>query len=153
MNPLRRLVPFLALLPVAAPALAQPARDLAQEERNRRLVIDFYEAVFVRHDLTVAERVLSEGYIQHNPRVPDGRAAFVAAFTRIFAANPEARSRIVRSAAEGDLVYLHVHARSNAADRGRAIADIFRVAGDRIVEHWDVIQEVPESAANGNTMF
>lgn len=138
---------------MATPAEAQPARDLAREERNRRLVLDFYEAVFVRHDLSVAERVLSEGYVQHNPRVPDGRAAFVAAFTRIFAANPEARSRVVRSATDGDLVYLHVHATSRPGDRGRAIVDIFRVAGDRIVEHWDVIQEVPETAANGNGMF
>ena len=157
--PLTRRLAALAALLLPAPALAQtstapsPARDLAREERNRRLVVEFYEAVFVRHDLSVAERALGEGYIQHNPRVPDGRAAFVAAFTRIFAANPEARSRILRTATDGDLVFLHVHARSNASDRGRAIVDIFRVEGDRIVEHWDVIQEVPETAANANTMF
>lgn len=145
----RRLLPAL-LLPVAA--LAQ-GRDLAREEANRRLVIDFYEAVFTRHDLSAAERLLSEGYIQHNPRVPDGRAAFVNAFRAIFAANPQASSRIIRSAADGDLVYLHVHSRSTHEDRGRAIVDIFRVEGGRIVEHWDVIQPVPETAANSNTMF
>lgn len=145
----------LAALPLlaATPVQAQPARDVAREERNRALVIEFYEAVFQRHDLGVAERLLGDTYIQHNPRVPDGRDAFLAAFRRIFAANPQAHSRIVRSAADGDLVYLHVHARSNPGDRGRAIVDIFRVAEGRIVEHWDVVQEVPETAANTNTMF
>jgi len=145
----RRLLPAL-LIPAAA--LAQ-SRDLAREEANRRLVLDFYEAVFVRRDLAAAERYLSEGYIQHNPLVPDGRAAFVAAFTRIFAANPQGSSRIIRSATDGDLVYLHVHSRSSPTDRGRAIVDIFRVEGGMIVEHWDVIQPVPENAANTNGMF
>jgi predicted SnoaL-like aldol condensation-catalyzing enzyme len=132
---------------------AQATRDLAKEERNRQLVIEFYEAVFVRHDLGAAERMLSEDYIQHNPRVPTGRTAFIDTFTRILADNPTARSRIVRSATDGDLVFLHVHAQSNPDDRGRAIVDIFRVADGRIVEHWDVIQPVPETATHGNTMF
>ncbi|WP_376097926.1 nuclear transport factor 2 family protein [Roseomonas sp. CCTCC AB2023176] len=156
----RRTAIAAALLPAMQVSLAQaqpqvqaPRRDVEREERNRRLVVAFYEAVFVRHDLSAAERYLSEDYRQHNPRVPDGRAAFVAVFSRILAANPQARSRIVRSAADGDLVFLHVHSQSNPSDRGRAIVDIFRVEGDRIVEHWDVIQEVPETAANGNTMF
>lgn len=158
----RRLLPSLPLaaLPLAAllltalplTAIAQ-TRDLVREEANRRLVVEFYEAVFIHHDLTAADRFLSEGYIQHNPLVPDGRAAFVAVFTRVFAANPQASSRIIRTATDGDLVWLHSHSRSSPTDRGRAIVDIFRVQGDRITEHWDVIQPVPETAANANTMF
>lgn len=53
----------------------------------------------------------------------------------------------------GDLVMLRVHAKQHANDRGRAIVDIFRVENDKVVEHWDVIQDVPETAANSNTMF
>jgi predicted SnoaL-like aldol condensation-catalyzing enzyme len=52
-----------------------------------------------------------------------------------------------------DLVWLHVHATNGAKDRGQAIIDIFRVKNGKIVEHWDVIQAVPETAANKNTMF
>lgn len=150
---LRRALPLLMLPALVTTSPAQEAGDRATAEANRRLVLEFYEGVFVRHDLSVAERLLAEGYIQHNPRVPNGRAAFIAVFSRILAANPAARSRVVRSAAEGDLVWLHVHSQSNPNDRGRAIVDIFRVAGGLIVEHWDVIQDVPETAANTNTMF
>lgn len=62
-------------------------------------------------------------------------------------------ARIVRSAADGDLVYLHVHATEHPGDRGEAVVDIFRVKDGKIVEHWDVIQPVPETSANRNTMF
>jgi predicted SnoaL-like aldol condensation-catalyzing enzyme len=55
--------------------------------------------------------------------------------------------------AEGDLVVLHVHTKRDEHDRGKAVVDIFRVENGKIVEHWDVIQDVPEKAANSNTMF
>lgn len=60
---------------------------------------------------------------------------------------------IVRSAADGDLVWVHTHAINGAEDRGQAVVDIFRVEAGRIVEHWDVIQSVPAPSANTNTMF
>jgi predicted SnoaL-like aldol condensation-catalyzing enzyme len=138
------------------PAQAQPAqagRDLAREDANRRLVLEFYEGVFVRKDLSVAERLLTEGYIQHNPRVPNGRAAFIAVFGRIFAANPGSRSRLLRSATDGDLVFIHHLAQSTPEERGRVIVDIFRVENGRIAEHWDVIQDVPETTVSGNTVY
>ncbi len=134
--------------------MAQDApRDLAQEEANRTLVVDFYNAFFNDHDVTAAERFLAEDYIKHNPTVPDGRAPIIAFFGDNFQKNPERSSRIVRSAADGDLVWLHVEAKQNASDRGVAVVDIFRVEDGKIVEHWDVIQPVPDTAANDNTMF
>jgi predicted SnoaL-like aldol condensation-catalyzing enzyme len=128
-------------------------RNLAQEESNRALVIRFYNTVFNQHDLGIASTVLAPDYIQHNPHVPSGSPPFISFFTEHFKANPEARSTIVRSAADGDLVFLHVHSTSNPQDRGSAIVDIFRVDHGKIAEHWDVIQPVPEHAANENTMF
>ncbi|MDF3285371.1 nuclear transport factor 2 family protein [Gordonia sp. N1V] len=127
-------------------------RDLGAEEANRALVVEFYDNFFNRHDVSAAS-VVAETYKQHNPQVPDGKKPFVDFFAGSFAQHPQSRSTIVRSATDGDLVYLHVHSVNGPGDRGQAVVDIFRVADGKIVEHWDVIQDVPSSAANPNSMF
>lgn len=137
-----------------SPAQSQSqSRDLVREEANRALVVSFYEAFFNQHRVHEAAQVVTEDYRQHNPEVPDGKAPFVDYFAEFFKANPQSQARIVRSATDGDLVYLHVHSTNGPEDRGQAVVDIFRVADGRIVEHWDVIQAVPEASANTNTMF
>lgn len=143
---------FTALTATAAIAQQAP-RNLAQEEANRQLVVEFYHQNFNQHQVDQATKVMADDYIQHNPLVPNGKAPFVSFFKGFFAKNPNAKSKIVRTAADGDLVWLHIHATNGENDRGQAIIDVFRVKDGKIVEHWDVIQDVPEKAANHNTMF
>lgn len=139
---------------LAGTALAQPGeRDLDTEEANRELVVEFYERFFNDHETEQAGEVIAEDYIQHNPDVPDGKEPFVSYFTGFFAENPDSRAEIKRSATDGDLVWLHVHSTNGDDDAGEAVVDIFRVEEGMIVEHWDVIQAVPDEAANDNTMF
>lgn len=127
---------------------------MQQAENNKKIVTDFYEGVFLKHQVKAyADQYIGEKYTQHNPHVPDGKAPFVNYFTGHFKENPDAKSVIKRAVAEGDLVFLHVHSTQNAQDRGVAVVDIFRVENGKIVEHWDVQQEVPANAANSNTMF
>lgn len=139
-------------LALHAPLAFAQERDTATEAINEELVRGFYDSFFNNHDVSAAS-VVADGYIQHNPFVPDGKAPFVDYFTGYFAENPEARNEIIRSVASDDLVWLHVHSTNGAEDRGQAVVDIFRVENGEIVEHWDVIQDVPEEAANDNTMF
>ena len=135
-------------------ALAESAkRDLAQEEANRTLVLKFYDQFFNQHQVAKAAQVVADQYKQHNPEVPDGKAPFVNYFTQYFLDNPQSRAHVIRSASDGDLVYLHVHSVSHAQDKGQAVVDIFRVQNGKILEHWDVIQDVPAQAQNRNTMF
>lgn len=153
-SPVRAVAAFVLLAAsTAALSAGHVTRDLAAEEANRQLVLTFYDRFFNKHEAVAAAAVVADGYKQHNPHVPDGNKPFVSYFVGAFQKNPESRAQIVRSSTDGDLVYLHVHATERPGDRGDAVVDIFRVKDGKIVEHWDVIQPVPENAANANTMF
>lgn len=147
---------LVAGLSAAGSTLAAPAptaRNIDAEEANRQRVVAFYDRFFNHHEVKEAATFVAENYRQHNPDVPDGKAPFVNFFTGFFRDNPHSRARIVRSAADGDLVWLQVHSTNGSQDRGQALLDIFRVSNGMIVEHWDIIQNIPEQAANNNTMF
>lgn len=128
-------------------------RNITQEETNRKLVVAFYESVFVNKQPETARNFIGDTYIQHNPQVANGREALIEGLSSRIKAQPERSNRILRTAADGDLVWLHLLTKSDKNDRGRVVVDIFRVEKGKIVEHWDVMQAIPESSANGNTMY
>ncbi|MCF7530057.1 nuclear transport factor 2 family protein [Neisseria lisongii] len=124
-------------------------------ERNKANVLDFYELAFNQHKLqeAVGKHVGAE-YLQHNPTVADGGQAFIDAFAPFLKSHPQSKATIKRVAADGDLVWLHVHSQLDDKDRGEAVVDIFRLdENGKIVEHWDVIQAVPEKTESGRGMF
>lgn len=127
-------------------------RNVKQEEANKKLVLNFYQKLFGDKDLSVIDRYIADHYIQHNPTIPDGKEALKTALTQWFAGAPKEKVDIPRVAADGDLVFLHVRAK-NAKGGLQAIVDIFRVKNNKIVEHWDVIQDVPSDSANDHPMF
>ena len=125
----------------------------AQREANRQTVLAFYEQGLNQKNADAALRYVGPRYIQHNPTAadgPEGFRAFVGFMRQKF---PQSHGEIKRSFVEGDYVVLHVHAVREPGTAGTAIVDIFRLENGKIVEHWDVIQPVPEKAANGNGMF
>ena len=125
----------------------------AKEERNIQFVAEFYDLIINQKDYARAKAYMGPRYKQHNPLVkdyPEGLQEFIE-FLKTNA--PEAHSEIVRSFADGDYVILHVHSIRQPGTRGRAIIEIFRLENGLIDEHWDVIQEIPESSANPNGMF
>ena len=126
----------------------------ATQERNKRNVLDFYDKGLNQKDFAAASRHFGATYIQHNPNAADGPEGFKGFVEFLKAKFPQSKSEVKRVFTDGDYVIVHVHAVREPGSRGSAIVDIFRCdSNGKIVEHWDVVQPIPEKAANNNTMF
>ena len=130
-----------------------PVKD-KQLENNKTIVHDYYNMAFnLQKPEEAVARYLGPTYRQHNPGAGDGSAPFIAFVKWYVQTYPELHFDFKRIIAEGDLVVVHSHLTLKPGDRGMAVMDIFRLENGKIVEHWDVLQEVPEKSANANTVF
>src|SRR5471030_833232 len=135
------------LIAVAGPAFA------ADLEANKKIVVDFYNKGLNDKDFDAAAKYFGPRYVQHNPGAANGPEGFKWLVGFLKEKFPNSSNEIKRVIAEGDMVVLHVHSVREPGQRGRAIVDIFKVENGKIVEHWDVVQDIPEKPANENTMF
>jgi predicted SnoaL-like aldol condensation-catalyzing enzyme len=144
---------FAAVIMCALALVASSAQaGNAKEEANKKKVVEFYEKALNQKDVAAVDKYLGP-YRQHNPQAADGPDGLKGYIGYLKSTAPNFKFELKRVLADGDFVILHVHGIPEPGARGLAIVDIFRVDGERIVEHWDVIQEIPEKAANSNGMF
>lgn len=148
--PIALAVPF-AMLPLLA--TATPAEAKRCTLTPRQVVTRFMDEFYTKKQVRPAfERWVAPGYVQHNPFAQTGREAAIAFLEPAFA-NPEVRYEVKRVIADGNMVAVHAWGTWKKDDPGFAVVDILRVEGCRVVEHWDVLQPVPATAANSNGMF
>jgi predicted SnoaL-like aldol condensation-catalyzing enzyme len=142
----------LALVLTGSGSLVR-AQESAAEAQNKQIVLEFYEKALNGKNPEAATSYFGSHYTQHNPGVADGAEGFRKFIEFLRQKYPQAHSEPKHVFADGDYVIIHSQAIREPGTRGAAIVDIFRLENRKIVEHWDVIQPVPETASNGNGMF
>jgi predicted SnoaL-like aldol condensation-catalyzing enzyme len=119
--------------------------SVADTERNKQTVARLFDA-FRSGDVDAFDDLIAEDYIQHNPMAANGLQAVKAYFAPMGPVDVD----VYRVIAEGDLVAAHSHYKQ----LNFAAVDIWRFNDEgKIVEHWDVLQQIPETTASGNDMF
>lgn len=122
-------------------------------EKNKQNAISFYKMAYEGNARKAVELYVGNDYIQHNPLVGNGKEPFIVYFERMQTEYPEKSIEFVREIAEGELVALHTH-QTWPGNLQYVTMDFFRFdTNGKIVEHWDAMQEVPETTLNGNTMY
>lgn len=130
------------------------ADNTQNEITNKKNVLAFYDSALNKKDFNEARQYLGDTYKQHNPVAQDGVAGFEKFITFLKKKYPQSKSEITQSFVDGDYVILHVKNTGREPGQTKAIIDIFRLDDhNKIVEHWDVTQTVPEKTVSGNSMF
>lgn len=124
-----------------------------QAEQNKANAIAFYKMAYEGNPRLATELYIGDQYIQHNPLVGNGIDAFIEYFERMRIEYPDKSISFVRAVAQDDLVAIHTHQTWPGNDQ-YVTMDFFRFdKNNKIVEHWDAVQQIPERTANGNTMY
>ena len=133
---------------------------MSELDRRKQAVKALLEVAFdctvplARKQVEMARYINPAKYIQHSPGIANGLEALLLLIAEFDRASPGYAVQVKRVIAEGDLCFAHCHYTFGAQDaRGKAIAELFRFEGELIVEHWDVIQDIPAHSRNGNGMF
>lgn len=152
-NMARRFGMVALLMILAASQTPIHAQDTALEAKNRQIVLEFYEKGLNQKDADSVVAYLGSRYTQHNPTAadgPDGFRKFIGFLKEKF---PQSHGDVKHVFADGDFVVLHSYVVREPGTLGSAIVDIFKLENSKIVEHWDVIQAIPERSVSGNGMF
>jgi predicted SnoaL-like aldol condensation-catalyzing enzyme len=125
----------------------------AAEQANLDLVLAMYRDVLMPMNSARVDDYISPDYIQHSSLAQPTVQALIDFLDFVKVQSPEGTHNLKRAFVDGDHVIIHHHVIRHAGDPGLAVVDIFRVADGKIVEHWDVLQDVPETPVNPLPMF
>jgi predicted SnoaL-like aldol condensation-catalyzing enzyme len=139
----------------AGDALAEMPTCDASAETHRSIVLAFYnEGLVGLQPRSAFMRYMAPDFVEHKPDVAQGtREASATFLEKLIKEVPQPRWEILRTIAEGDLVFLHARFTPAAGAPSYAIADVFRLQRCKIVEHWDVVAPPPREQLNPHSRF
>jgi len=148
----------IALTTLAAVAalvlLTPPVEAGISKNAKAQKAMAFLDMVFNQKKVKEGfDTYVGDKYIQHNPIAADGKEAAVTVLSQVLQQMPGWSYEFKHAYVDGDIAIVHSLVKLKADDRGMAVVDIFRFEKGKVVEHWDVVQPVPEKSANSNTMF
>ncbi len=140
---------FLKTIAVLGLLTASSFTTIAYADDLKNSAVGILEQGLIGGDKAFIEKNVAEGYIQHNPVAPDGRAGLLGFVDYAQTLKPNLSVNPVRVLRDGDLVA--VHSEYNIGGK-KIIFDLFRFKDGKAVEHWDGIQDKPEKTVSGRTM-
>ena len=122
-------------------------------ESNKDAAVSFLRLASSGKVRQAYESYVGEGFRHHNQFFEGSAQTLMAGMEENARQNPGKIFEIKRAIAEGDFVAVHSHVRQNPGDSGAAVVHIFRFEKGRIVELWDIGQQVPDKSPNQYGMF
>jgi predicted SnoaL-like aldol condensation-catalyzing enzyme len=125
---------------------------MTSAEENKEIVLKAFDTLFNKRDYEKAAEFWSETYIQHSSHIEPGRDGL---FNLVRSLPDTSRYDNALILAQGDYVMLHGRFSGNGQPRALIAADIVRMEGGRLAEHWDVLQDEASAAESksGLPMF
>ena len=125
---------------------------IKSSEDRVQIVLSAFDLLFNKRDYAAAERFWSPSYIQHSAHIPPGRDGL---FGLVKTLPATLRYENHLAAATGDFVILHGRFSGHGRPAAWVVADIVRMEGGVLAEHWDVIQDEAsrEQSVSGLPMF
>lgn len=149
---MKKLIPIICCA-LASVYLAPSYANNNHTDTVKANMMHFYNDITNEKNFDAASQYLGRTYTQHNPTAADGPEGLRGYIQWLREKYPAAHSEVKRIFVNGNYVIMHVNFVLEPNTKGLAIVDIFRLEKNKVVEHWDVIQPVPEQAANNNGMF
>ncbi|MFD1771431.1 nuclear transport factor 2 family protein [Sphingobacterium suaedae] len=131
------------------------AKDHHKTELNKTLVKSYVKDILMDRKIELAPNYFrADELIQHNPHMGDGVQEFLEVLEQWeHEGKPQVYNKIHKILGEGNFVLVL----SEGFFKGDHVAfyDLYRVENDKIVEHWDVVERIPEpeNRKNDNGKF
>ncbi|WP_460952169.1 nuclear transport factor 2 family protein [Spirosoma daeguense] len=126
---------------------------MQQEAFNKSIIRDFYRRAVAQGDIDFAAEIISDDYLQHSPLVKPGKAGLLEALTYMKQMPKPATTSapFLRLIAEGDYVVTNMSFEWDGQQK--AVVDVFRLENGKVAEHWDAMQDQPETSLNNNALM